>query len=131
MKKGLVFGSFDHFHPGHQWLLARAKNACDHLTVIVAPDESILRRKHRTPAHALDQRLNAVKESRLADEVLAGDIQEGEWSIFQHNTVDVVFVGYDQHELLASLKKIQPVYSFQIVQFASHHPDRYKSSLYV
>jgi len=131
MKKGLLFGSFDHFHLGHQWVLNQAKKMCDHLTVIVALDESIQRRKHRTPTHALDQRIKAVKESALADEAYPGDAQEGDWSIFQHNPIDVVFVGYDQHELLAALKQIQPVYSFQIVQLESYHPDRYKSSLYV
>ncbi|MBI5135315.1 adenylyltransferase/cytidyltransferase family protein [Candidatus Uhrbacteria bacterium] len=133
MKRGMVFGTFDSLHPGHQWFLERAREACDKLTVVVAQDHDVVLRKGRAPAQALNDRMSAIRLFLNDATVIAGDDQLGQWRILERYPIDVCILGYDQSELLSALTVYKTTYhrTFQIISFSPYHPDRYKSSLYV
>jgi glycerol-3-phosphate cytidylyltransferase len=59
-KKGLTFGVFDVFHKGHESLLKRAAEMCDHLYVIVSSDDYTYKHKGHVPIHPVEVRLKNV-----------------------------------------------------------------------
>ncbi len=131
MKQGLVFGVFDLLHPGHQWFLLEALKHCDHLTVIVAQDDDVARRKGRHPKQTLEQRIKKVQAACPNMAVIAGDAQEGEWSIFEKLDIDCCILGYDQSELQKVLEQFKNdrKLSFEIIILKPYFPERFKSSM--
>ena len=133
MKRAVVFGVFDRFHPGHEWFLLEASKLCNHLTVVVARDEDVLSRKGRTPSQSLSQRLQTVQEFLPFATVTAGDNAAGEWMVFTREPIDICVVGYDQdalHKALAELKERRQL-SFELILLKPYFPEKYKTSLYV
>ena len=126
MKTVLVFGTFDIFHPGHEYFLREAKKHGDKLVVVVARDANVLRLKGRAPYDAETTRLqnvqsfDAVNEARLGYE---------DWS--QHARVledvrpDVICLGYDQRAKLPE----GPESKWIVIRVAPFEPEKYKSSL--
>jgi FAD synthetase len=105
MVKVMASGVFDLIHPGHVSYLKQARSYGDHLTVVVASDATVRKKKHE-PIMPEDMRATMVGYLKPVDEVIIG----GTGDIF--DTVskvrpDVIVLGYDQTfdegELMASL----------------------------
>jgi FAD synthetase len=95
MKKVITFGSFDVLHEGHKHYLKEAKAFGDHLIVIVARDENILKFKGHNPKNDEDYRLKEINKLDFVDEALLGhkgDILE----VLEEFKPDVICLGYDQ-----------------------------------
>jgi len=133
VKRAVVFGTFDRFHPGHEWFLSQASTLCDHLIVTVALDEDVQRRKGHRPHSMLSERIGRVQHFLPHATVNKGDKQEGEWSAFLQEPIDLCIVGYDQTTLRGALEtlRMHRALSFDIIQLDSYFPERYKTSLYV
>ena len=131
MKRGLVFGTFDRFHPGHEWFLLQASKHCNHLTVCVALDSDVERRKGKKPTHHVSQRIRMVQEFLPYATVQAGDEQEGTWTVLLQEPIDICIIGYDQHTLLTALEVLRQKqkFSFEVIQLEAYFPERYKTSL--
>lgn len=126
MKRVLVFGTFDLIHPGHVRFLKAARRRGDHLTVVVARDESVRKEKGRRPTFTLKERMEILHGIRWVDHVVAGD-RVGEWSVIQRIKPDVICVGYDQdpHHPALRLLRTKP----RITQLPKFRARRHKSSL--
>jgi FAD synthetase len=94
MVKVMASGVFDLIHPGHISYLNQAKSLGDHLTVVVASDSTVRKKKHE-PVTPESMRALIVGSLKPVDEAIVG----GEGDIF--DTVakiqpDIIVLGYDQ-----------------------------------
>jgi len=104
-KKVLAFGSFDTLHDGHYQFLAHAKALGSYLIVAVAPDSIIEAIKGRPPKNQSSQRIQALKNAHLADEVILADKDNHSWNILKRIKPNIIVVGFDQNKLHASLSQ--------------------------
>lgn len=123
--KVLVFGTFDHLHPGHLALFDQAAKHGDCLAVIVARDATVERIKGSLPDQNEEERLKAAKNSLPNAEVMLGDSRDYLSPVRAINP-DVILLGYDQHlppgvktsDLPCPVERAEP-----------YEQTRYKSSL--
>lgn len=119
----LVFGTFDFFHPGHQFFLNEAARRGDELYVVVARDSNVLRLKGHLPVENEATRLAHVQEHPLVTNARLG---YAEWArhlqVLEDIRPDIICLGYDQHARI-------PSGEFHIERLPSFHPERYKSSI--
>lgn len=109
----LVFGTFDGIHPGHLHFLNEAKKL-GNLYVSVASNESVSQRKGRAPRLDMTKRIDEVKATKLAIEVLPGDTTLNQWTALKIVKPDIVAVGFDQFGLKTVLQDVQSTYGFEI-----------------
>ncbi len=123
MKTVLTFGTFDVFHPGHEFFLREAKKHGDRLVVIVARDKNVERIKGRAPHDDEQKRLHNVHAFEAVDDARLG---YQEWSdrlrVLSDVAPDVICVGYDQRAQL-------PDGPWSVVRLEALEPAKYKSSL--
>ena len=81
MKRILAVGVFDLLHAGHLHYLEQAKSLGDHLTVVVAHDDTVRKRKHE-PVTNQDLRRRMVAGLKPVDEVVVGNPPRCPSSIF-------------------------------------------------
>lgn len=123
--KGIVFGVFDNFHPGHAHFLKEASSLCENLTVVVTLPEISKILKNTLPRESLEERIKNVKNFNQNLNVIEGDSKLGEWSVLKQNNPDIVILGYDQKGIADELEKS----NVQYIVLGAHYPEKYKSSL--
>ena len=148
MKKVMVFGTFDIFHPGHDNFLKQARKCGDYLIVVVARDETVLAVKGRRPLNDESFRIKKIRESGLADEVVPGrsldkksplsnpPLKEGKGSSRQYEIIkkfrpDVICLGYDQKFFVDGLEDKLEEFGLggtEIIRLKPFKTDIYKSS---
>ena len=74
MKRVLVFGTFDGLHPGHINFFDQAKARGDCLIAVVARDITVNQVKGRFPKRSELLRLKAVKQCKLIDQAVLGEL---------------------------------------------------------
>lgn len=122
----MVFGTFDIFHEGHKNFLIQAKAHGGYLIVVIARDETVKTIKNGGPKNNEYIRLITVKESKIADEVILGDLID-KYAAIKNNKPHVVCLGYDQNHFTNDLSRLFP--SLQIIRLKPYKQDIYKSSL--
>ena len=91
----LAGGVFDIIHPGHIHTLNAAKELGDVLVVVVATDNTAVKRKKRRPLHAQEQRQELVNSLSMVDLCLIG--QENDiFKTVNHVQPQIIALGYDQ-----------------------------------
>ena len=105
MRTVMAFGTFDFLHPGHLFFLKKAKALGDHLVVVVARDRNVIIVKGRKPLNSEMDRLQLVKQLRLADKVVLGDRIVRKWSVIKRFHPTAIALGYDQWASVPSLRK--------------------------
>jgi len=131
MRKVLIFGTFDIFHEGHWDFLKQARQHGEFLRVVVARNVTVLKVKGRLPRFSEGERLNEIKKSRLADEVVLGSVGD-RYEVVRNFKPDVICLGYDQKQSLAELRRKlneSGLERTRIIRLKSYHPEKYKSSL--
>ena len=104
MPRVLAFGTFDLFHPGHEFFLAQAARLGD-LYVAVARDSHVRLLKNREPQRREAERLATVRrvpcvaDARLSDEAL------GTYAVVRDVRPDIIALGFDQTGLAEDLKR--------------------------
>lgn len=131
MRKVLVFGTFDGLHPGHYAFLTEAKSLGDHLTVSVAQDAIVMELKNHEPIFTLVDRMQALRELPMVDELIAGDRELGHYRGLQAVKPDLVAFGYDQLALASDFARFQQATGDETptVVLKPYQADKYKSSL--
>ena len=105
MKKVITYGTFDLFHEGHLNLLKRAKALGDYLIVGVTTEHYDLQRGKLNVVHSLLERVENVKKTGLADEIIIEDHEGQKQEDIQKYGVDVFTVGSDWIGLFDYLKE--------------------------
>ena len=101
--KVLVGGVFEILHPGHLYLLRRAREL-GHVTVVVARDETVRRLKGREPVVPEAQRLEVVRSVKYVDEVILGSENLDLLGVIRAVRPDIVLLGPDQSWIERALK---------------------------
>tara|TARA_B110000116_G_scaffold428_1_gene345 strand:+ start:321 stop:776 length:456 start_codon:yes stop_codon:yes gene_type:complete len=92
----MAVGVFDLLHAGHLHYLEQAKALGDHLTVVVAHDETVRKRKHE-PVTGMDLRRRMVEGLKPVDVAITGlPPSESMFDILDDVKPDIIALGYDQ-----------------------------------
>ncbi len=95
MKKVITYGTFDLFHEGHYNILKRAKDLGDYLIVGITTEHYDLQRGKLNVVDSLMERIEHVKHSGLADEIIIEDHEEQKQEDIQKMKVDIFAIGSD------------------------------------
>lgn len=95
MKKVITYGTYDLLHYGHINLLKRAKELGDYLIVGVTSDDFDKARGKINVQQSLMERIDAVKATGLADEIIIEEYEGQKIDDIQKYDVDVFTVGSD------------------------------------
>lgn len=95
MKKVITYGSFDLFHEGHYQLLKRAKALGDYLIVGVTTEHYDEYRGKLNVVDSLMERIENVKSTGFADEIILEDHIGQKLEDIQKYHVDIFTVGSD------------------------------------
>jgi glycerol-3-phosphate cytidylyltransferase len=95
MKKVITYGTFDLFHEGHYNLLKHAKQLGDYLIVGVTTEHYDEIRGKSRAVNSLEERMENVRKSGFADEIIIEDHEGQKIEDIQKYQVDVFTVGSD------------------------------------
>ena len=95
MKKVITYGSFDLFHEGHYNILKRARELGDYLIVGVTTEQYDETRGKLNIIDSLDERIENVKRTGLADKIIVEDHVGQKVEDVQKYQVDVFVIGSD------------------------------------
>ncbi len=101
----MAVGVFDLLHAGHLHYLEQAKALGNHLTVVVAHDDTVRIRKHE-PVTNHDLRKRMVEGLKPVDEAIVGNSPDV--SIFEILPVvnpEIIALGYDQEHAEDSIRQ--------------------------
>lgn len=122
--KILVFGTFDHLHPGHRSVLDEASKR-GALFVIVARESTVQRIKKKQPAQSEGERVDAIRAAYPN-----ADVRLGEQTDFLAPVVaiepDLILLGYDQQMPPGVEESSLPC---AVERLPAFHPEKFKSSL--
>jgi len=125
----MVFGSFDILHPGHLYFLKQAKTLGTNLVVVIARDSTIKEIKNITPKYNERQRVEHIRDLRIADKVMLG-YETDKYEVIEEINPDIIALGYDQDSFADKLKeemekrKMNP----KIIRLGAYKEEHYKSS---
>lgn len=127
----MCFGTFDIIHDGHKFYLNEAKKFGDELVVVVARDDTVVEVKKQNTKYNEATRLQHLKDLHIADKVILGN-KDDKLQVIEDEKPEIVCLGYDQvaftHNLAEKLIE-RHLHGIKIIRLASHHPDKFKSSL--
>lgn len=95
MKKVITYGTYDLLHFGHIRLLERAKSLGDYLIVGVTSDSFDLTRGKINAQQSLMERIEAVRATGLADEIIVEEYEGQKIDDIKRYNVDIFTVGSD------------------------------------
>ena len=130
MIKIMAFGTFDIFHEGHKNFLKQARQYGNYLIVVVARDETVEKVKKRLPQNDENSRLENIRKSDLANEVILGSL-ENRYEAIEKYKPDMICLGYDQGTFTENLReKLEELNlsNTKIIRLKSYYPEKYKSS---
>ena len=105
MKKVITYGTFDLFHFGHRRLLERAKALGDYLIVGVTTDNFDLERGKMSTCNNVMERIEAVKATGLADQIIIEEYKGQKIVDIQKYGVDIFAIGSDWEGYFDYLKE--------------------------
>ncbi len=95
MKKVITYGTYDMLHYGHVRLLERAKALGDYLIVGVTAEDFDKTRGKINVEQSLVERMEAVRATGLADEIIVEEYEGQKIDDIQRYDVDIFTVGSD------------------------------------
>ncbi len=123
----LLFGTFDHFHLGHEFVVREALKR-GNVTIIVARDANVRRIKGRLPDQDEETRRGIVASLFPEAHVILG--HESDF-LDPVRTIrpDLILLGYDQRLPGSITEEILHDMGITVERLAAFAPDKYKSSL--
>ena len=116
MKRVMAVGVFDLLHAGHLHYLEQAKSLGGHLTVVIAHDDTVRKRKHE-PVTNHDLRRRMVEGLKPVDQAVIGNPPEVPiFDILPEVKPDIIALGYDQEHAEDSIKNKLNQLGFENIQ---------------
>ena len=116
MTRIMAVGVFDLLHAGHLHYLEQAKSLGDHLTGVIAHDDTVRMRKHE-PVTSQDLRKRMVAGLKPVDHALIGNPPTVPmYDILPLVEPDVIAIGYDQEHAEAAIRAGLDERGFQNIQ---------------
>ncbi|MBC7498763.1 adenylyltransferase/cytidyltransferase family protein [Candidatus Gracilibacteria bacterium] len=122
----MCFGTFDIFHPGHEYYLTEASRFADHMTIVIARDHRVFSGKGRDPVHTELLRRDIVERSFPDASVILGN-ESDIFAPIRDLHPDLLVFGYDQKVPESKIREIFP--HIEIVRVGGYEVDKYKSSI--
>ncbi len=122
--KVLVHGTFDHLHPGHEYLLREAGTRGE-LWVVVARDTTVETIKGHRPDQTESERKQAIEAAFPHAHVVLGHDSDY-LTPLRAIEPDLVILGYDQH-LPPGVEESD--FPCAVERLDAFHPKQFKSSL--
>lgn len=120
----LVFGTFDHLHPGHEFVLEEASKRGG-LHVVVARDVTVERIKKRQPKQSEEARMEAIRKRFPKATVILGSSDDYLTPV-RAVAPDLILLGYDQKLPPGVVESDLPG---TVERLAAFEPEKHKSSL--
>ena len=120
----LLFGTFDHFHPGHQFVLEEAAKRGE-VFVVIARDRNVERIKNLTPSHTELERMASVQKALPSAQVVLGDPTDFLAPV-RAIQPDLILLGYDQR-MPPGVSEDQ--LGAPVERLPSFAPEKHKSSI--
>jgi len=95
MKKGVIAGNFDVYHPGYVHMLKEAKGKCDCLVVLLHTDPSLERPYKLKPILSSKDRKEMLLSIRYVDDVIRYTYEESLYDLRKVCEFDIRFLGDD------------------------------------
>ena len=129
----MATGVFDVLHAGHLRFLEESKRRGGpqaRLVVVVARDQTVLRRKGRKPVLSENERLEMVSALRVVDRAVLGHKRLDLIGVLRDIRPSIVSVGYDQSDIKSTVKKLiqQEKLGIRVVQIRKFAPSALNSS---
>lgn len=129
----LATGAFDLIHLGHVKFLQESKKKGGpraRLVVVIARDNTVLRRKGRRPVLSEEVRKDIVASLKPVDKAILGHHKFDMLGILREVSPDIVAVGFDQNEIKTSLLRLikREKLKIQVVQIRWFGPGRFNDS---
>lgn len=99
IKRVLIFGTFDGYDEGHQFVVSQAAKLANELVVAVARDEHVRFLKKKEPKYSEQVRLLHVSQDPLVKQAVLSDVELGSYNVIDQLKPNIVAFGFDQHEL--------------------------------
>ena len=122
----MCFGTFDIFHPGHQFYLSESEKLASRMTVIIARDHRVFSGKWRDPIHSEQLRRDIVERSFPDAHVILGD-ERDILAPLRELQPDLLAFGYDQRVPEDMIHELFP--DIEIVRIGGHEVEKWKSSI--
>ena len=120
----LVFGTFDHLHPGHRFVIREAlKKGETH--VVVARDSNVQKIKGKPPEQQEKGRVAAIRQAFPEAHVILGDAEDFLAPVRKIRP-DLILLGYDQELPPGVALSDLPCKTERLPAF---EPEKWKSSL--
>lgn len=130
MKRVMVFGVFDGFHPGHRSFLTQAAKH-GKIIAVVARDSSVKNIKGRMPRERQHTRLRRIRNMARVRFAVLGDMRQGTYAVIKKYKPDLICLGYDQRFLAADLRKKMrqgATPRIKVVKLKAYYPRKFHSS---
>jgi FAD synthetase len=122
----MCFGTFDIFHPGHEFYLSQSQKFAHKMTVVIARDHRVFSGKWRDPVHDESVRLQSVQSVFPTAHVILGD-ERDIFAPIRELHPDLLAFGYDQRVPEDKIRELFP--DITIVRIGGHETEKWKSSL--
>lgn len=123
--KVLMFGTFDHLHPGHRFILGEGSGRGE-LHVVVARDVTVERIKKKRPDFSQEERKAAIEAAFPDAHVMFGDDGGDYLKPVREVKPDLILLGYDQRLPPGIKDEDLPC---PVERLPALEPEKYKSSL--
>jgi FAD synthetase len=132
MTRVLAFGTFDIFHPGHEYFLKQAKKHGDELVIVVARDKTVKDVKGKAPVNDEQTRLSVIQKLDYVSKAVLGYETVDKYKIIEELKPDIICLGYDQAAFVSDLEaRLQELgLNSEIVRIDAYKPHIHKSSHY-
>lgn len=120
----MIFGTFDIFHPGHQYFIDQALKEGEELIIIIARDQAVKGFKG-VLTNPEEKRRKIIQDAYPQAMVVLGDLEDPMNPIAYYRP-EKVCLGYDQRSYVKELEKHYP--ALETKRIDPHFPEKYKSS---
>jgi FAD synthetase len=123
----LLFGTFDHFHPGHAFVITEALKR-GNVNVVVARDANVEKIKGRRPDYSENERMKEIAAAFPQVTVALGDPDDFLKPVLDAKP-DLILLGYDQKFPGSISEEALRDLGIAIERLPGHEPEKHKSSI--